>query len=158
MYPSSMLWGFGGKIAGKSALRSAVIFLSRVRDHHRRPGLSWGLKVLRYRFYVLATFTKAQKKIRNAIKTSKSLPRADYDSTNIPDVCLFEMKFKKSKANPKLQMDPLKSDGKLGDTIAVAVQNKYETPNNISERLITIAVHGSKLKELTGQDGRTGIR
>ncbi|GFN98261.1 craniofacial development protein 2-like protein [Plakobranchus ocellatus] len=77
-----------------------------------------------------------QKRFRNAIKTSKSPPGADCDSDHIPVMCKFQIKLKKlrkAKTNPKFQMDLLKSDEKLRDKIAIAVLNKYETLNNISE-------------------------
>ncbi|GFN85787.1 craniofacial development protein 2-like protein [Plakobranchus ocellatus] len=75
-----------------------------------------------------------QKRFRNAVKTSKSLPGADCD--HIPVMCKFQIifqKLRKAKANPKFQMDFLKSDEKLKDKIAVVVHNKYETLKNISE-------------------------
>ncbi|GFO48728.1 craniofacial development protein 2-like protein [Plakobranchus ocellatus] len=65
------------------------------------------------------------KRFRNAVKTSKSLPRADCDSDHIPVTCKFEIKLKKlrkAKANPKFQMDLLKSDEKLKDKIVIASQ------------------------------------
>ncbi|GFN80446.1 craniofacial development protein 2-like protein [Plakobranchus ocellatus] len=77
-----------------------------------------------------------QKRFRNAVKTSKSLSGADCDSDHIPLMCKFEIKLKKlrkAKANPKFQMDLLKSDEKLRDKIAIAVHNKHEILNNISE-------------------------
>ncbi|GFO11040.1 craniofacial development protein 2-like protein [Plakobranchus ocellatus] len=57
-----------------------------------------------------------QKRFRNAVKTSKSLPGADSDSDHILVMCKFQIKLKKlreAKANPKIQMDLLKSDEKL---------------------------------------------
>ncbi|GFN81032.1 craniofacial development protein 2-like protein [Plakobranchus ocellatus] len=77
-----------------------------------------------------------QKRFRNAVKTSKSLPVADCDSDHIPVMCKFQIilkKLRKANANSKFQMDLLKSDEKLKDKIAVAVHNKYETLKNISE-------------------------
>ncbi|GFN74731.1 craniofacial development protein 2 [Plakobranchus ocellatus] len=77
-----------------------------------------------------------QKRFRKAVKTSKSLPGADCDSDHIPVMCKFQIilkKLTKGNANPKFQMDSLKSDEKLKDKIAVAVHNKYETLKNISE-------------------------
>ncbi|GFN89868.1 craniofacial development protein 2-like protein [Plakobranchus ocellatus] len=71
-----------------------------------------------------------QKKFRNAVKTSKSLPGADYDSDHIPVMCKFQIilkKLRKAKANPKFPMDLLKSDEKLKNNIAGAVHKKYET-------------------------------
>ncbi|GFN75667.1 craniofacial development protein 2-like protein [Plakobranchus ocellatus] len=47
-----------------------------------------------------------QKRFRNAVKTSKSLPGADCDSDQIPVMCKFLIKLKKlrkAKANPKFQ-------------------------------------------------------
>ncbi|GFO08880.1 hypothetical protein PoB_003538500 [Plakobranchus ocellatus] len=76
-----------------------------------------------------------QKRFRNAVKTSKSLPRGDCDSHHIPVMCKLQIilkKLRKEKANPKFQMDLLNSDEKPRDEIAVAVHNKYETLN-ISE-------------------------
>ncbi|GFO16576.1 craniofacial development protein 2-like [Plakobranchus ocellatus] len=75
-------------------------------------------------------------KIPKAVKTSKSLSGADCDSDHIPVMCKFQIvleKLRKAKANPKFQMDLLKSDEKLKDKIDVAVHNKYETLKNISE-------------------------
>ncbi|GFO05384.1 hypothetical protein PoB_003188900 [Plakobranchus ocellatus] len=66
----------------------------------------------------------------------KSLLGASCDSDHIPVMCKFQIKLKqlrKAKANPKFQVDLLKSDEKLRDKIAIAVHNKYETLNNISE-------------------------
>ncbi|GFO01751.1 gametocyte-specific factor 1 [Plakobranchus ocellatus] len=70
-----------------------------------------------------------QKRFRNAVKTSKSLPGADCDSNDIPLMCKLRM----AKANLKFQTDLLKSDEKLRDKIAIAVHNRNETLNNISE-------------------------
>ncbi|GFO33492.1 craniofacial development protein 2-like [Plakobranchus ocellatus] len=73
-----------------------------------------------------------QKRFRNAVKTSKSLPGADCDSDHIPVMFKFQIilkKLRKANANSKFQMALLKSD----DKIAVAVHNKYETQKNISE-------------------------
>ncbi|GFO12658.1 craniofacial development protein 2-like protein [Plakobranchus ocellatus] len=77
-----------------------------------------------------------QKRFRNTIKTSKSLPGADCDSDHILVMCTFKIilkKLRKAKAYPKFQMDLLKSDEKLKDKIAIAVHNKYETLKNISK-------------------------
>ncbi|GFO36477.1 craniofacial development protein 2-like [Plakobranchus ocellatus] len=77
-----------------------------------------------------------QERFRNTIKTSKSLPGADCDSDHIPVMCKFQIKLKKlrkAKSNPKFQMDLLKADEKLRDKTAIAVHEKYETLNNISE-------------------------
>ncbi|GFN82984.1 craniofacial development protein 2-like protein [Plakobranchus ocellatus] len=77
-----------------------------------------------------------QKRFRHAVKTSKSLPGADCDSDHFPVMCKFQIilkKLRKANANPKFQMDLLKSDEKLKDKIAIAVHNKYETLKNISE-------------------------
>ncbi|GFO04380.1 craniofacial development protein 2-like [Plakobranchus ocellatus] len=68
-----------------------------------------------------------QNRLLNAIKTSKSLPGADCDLDHIPGMCKFQIilkKLRKAKANPKFQMDLLKSDEKLIDKIAVAVHNQ----------------------------------
>ncbi|GFO17936.1 RNA-directed DNA polymerase from mobile element jockey [Plakobranchus ocellatus] len=77
-----------------------------------------------------------QKRFRNAVKTSMLLPGANCDSDHIPLMCKFQIipkKLRKAKANPKFPMHLLKSDEKLKDKIAVAVHNKYETLENISE-------------------------
>ncbi|GFN91553.1 craniofacial development protein 2 [Plakobranchus ocellatus] len=57
-----------------------------------------------------------QKRFRNAVKTSKSLPEADSDSDHVPVMCKFQIilkKLREAKANPKFQMDLPKSDEKL---------------------------------------------
>ncbi|GFO16045.1 craniofacial development protein 2-like protein [Plakobranchus ocellatus] len=54
-----------------------------------------------------------QKRFRNAVKTSKSLPGPDCDSDHIPVMCKLQIilkKLRKANANPKFQMDLLKSD------------------------------------------------
>ncbi|GFO49977.1 hypothetical protein PoB_007648200 [Plakobranchus ocellatus] len=66
----------------------------------------------------------------------QSLSGANCDSDHIPVMRKFQIKSKKlrkAKANPKFQMDSLKSEQKLKDEIAIAVHNIYETLNNISE-------------------------
>ncbi|GFO30555.1 craniofacial development protein 2-like protein [Plakobranchus ocellatus] len=82
-----------------------------------------------------------QKRFRNAVKTSKSLPGADCDSNHIPIMCKFQIileKLRKSKANPKFQMDLLKSAEKLKEKIAVALHNKYETRKYLTSRRIMV--------------------
>ncbi|GFN91445.1 endonuclease-reverse transcriptase [Plakobranchus ocellatus] len=66
----------------------------------------------------------------------KSLPGADCDSDHILVMCTFQLKrekLRKAMANPKFQMDLIKSDEKLRDKIAIAVHNNYETLNNMSK-------------------------
>ncbi|GFN73604.1 craniofacial development protein 2-like protein [Plakobranchus ocellatus] len=93
-------------------------------------------RALRDRSKNKIAYVLIQKSLRNVVKTSKSLQRADCDSDHIPVMCKFQIKLKKlskAKANPKIQMDLLKPDEKLRDKIAVAVHIKYETINSISE-------------------------
>ncbi|XP_033113627.1 craniofacial development protein 2-like [Anneissia japonica] len=81
-------------------------------------------------------FILIEKRFRNSVKTSKSLPRADCNSDHVPVMCKLQIKLKKckkAKIHPKFQMDLLKSDEELRDRINVAVKNKYESINNITE-------------------------
>ncbi|GFO06922.1 craniofacial development protein 2-like protein [Plakobranchus ocellatus] len=79
-----------------------------------------------------------QKRFRNAVKTSKSLAGANCDSGHIIVMCKFQIilkKLRKANANPKFQMDLLKSDEKLKGKIAVAVFNKYETLKDLNRNI-----------------------
>ncbi|KAG1673509.1 Craniofacial development protein 2 [Nymphon striatum] len=81
-------------------------------------------------------FILIQKRFRNAIKSSKSLPGADCDTDHVPVRCTFQIKLKilkKPKNNPKYQINLLKSDKKLKDQFYVAVKNKFETLESITE-------------------------
>ena len=102
-------------------------------NHHRRQWtwMSPGDRIRNKIDYILV-----QKRYRNAVKTSKSLPGADCDSDHIPVMCKFELKLKrvkKTKAHPKFQMDLLRSDTNLREQISVAIQNRYEVLSNITE-------------------------
>ena len=103
-------------------------------ENHQRRQWTWmspGDRVRNKIDYILV-----QKRYRNAVKISKSLPGADCDSDHIPVMCKFELKLKKvkkTKAHPTFQMDLLKTDKSLREQISVAVQNKYEALSNITE-------------------------
>ncbi|GFN85033.1 craniofacial development protein 2-like protein [Plakobranchus ocellatus] len=97
-------------------------------QNHPRQQWTWNCPGDRSRNKI--GYILVHKRFRKAVKTSKPQPGADCDSDHIPIMCKFQIslkKLRKAKANPKFQMNLLKSDEKLRGKIAKAVHNKYET-------------------------------
>ncbi|GFO17844.1 craniofacial development protein 2-like protein [Plakobranchus ocellatus] len=104
--------------------------------YQNHPRRQWTWKSAGDRSRNKIDYILIQKRFRNPIKTSKSMPGAACDSDHIPVMCKIQIihkKLRKAKANAKFQMDLLKFNEKLKDKIAVAMHNKYETLKNISE-------------------------
>ncbi|GFO44731.1 hypothetical protein PoB_007123600 [Plakobranchus ocellatus] len=97
---------------------------------------------------------KITSSFRNDFETPlkhRSHCRQPTDSDHIPVMCKFQIKLKKlrkAKANPKFEMDFLKSDEKLRAKISKAVHNKYETLNNISEVEESVSEMKNSLNEV----------
>ncbi|GFO47128.1 craniofacial development protein 2-like protein [Plakobranchus ocellatus] len=92
--------------------------------YQNHPRRQWTWKSPGDRSINKIDFFVIQNRFRNPVKTSKSLPEADFDSDHIPIMCKFQIKLKKerkAKANPKFQMDLRKSYEKLRGKI---VHNK----------------------------------
>ncbi|GFO01646.1 craniofacial development protein 2-like protein [Plakobranchus ocellatus] len=116
---------------------SRLIELCQINDftitntwYQNYPRREWTRKSPEDRSRNKIDYIHIQKRFRNAVKTSKSLPGADCDSDHIPVMCKFKIKLKKlrkAKANLKFHMDLLKFDKKLKDKISIAVHNKCET-------------------------------
>ncbi|GFO36830.1 craniofacial development protein 2-like protein [Plakobranchus ocellatus] len=123
----------GSRLIERCQVNDLIITNTWYQNHPRRQ---WTWKSSGDRSRNKIDNIPIQKRFLIAVKTSKSLPGADCDSDHIPVMCTFQTKLKKlrkAKANPTFQIDLLKSYEKLRDKIAIAVHNKHETLNNISE-------------------------
>ncbi|GFN80434.1 craniofacial development protein 2 [Plakobranchus ocellatus] len=72
--------------------------------YQNHPRRQWTMKSPGDRSRNKIDYIPIQKRFRNAVKTSKSLPGADCDSDHIPVMCKFQIilkKLRKTKDNPK---------------------------------------------------------
>ncbi|GFO26329.1 craniofacial development protein 2-like protein [Plakobranchus ocellatus] len=112
----------GSRLIEWSQINDFTITNTWYQNHPRRQ---WTCKSPGDRSRNKIDYILIQKQFPNVVKTSKSLPGADCDSDHIPVMCKFQIKLKKLKkanANPKFQMDVLKSDEKLRDKIATVMR------------------------------------
>ncbi|GFO11189.1 craniofacial development protein 2-like protein [Plakobranchus ocellatus] len=92
----------GSRLNERCQINDFTITNTWYQNHPRRQ---WTWKSLGDRYRNKIDYILIQKRFRNAIKTSKSLPGVDCDSYHIPVMCRFQIKLKKvrkEKANPKI--------------------------------------------------------
>ena len=103
-------------------------------QNHRRRRYTWkspGDRIRNQIDYILI-----QKRFRNAVKSSKSMPGADCDSDHVPVMCKMHIKLKKqkkSKYQPKFHIDLLKTDEELKGRFTLEVSNRFQALENITE-------------------------
>ena len=77
-----------------------------------------------------------QNRFRNSIKSSKSMPGADYDSDHAPVLCKLLVKLRKLK-KPQLQTKfnimKLKPDKELKDQFVIEVKNRFDGLAELTE-------------------------
>ena len=103
-------------------------------ENHPRRRYTWKSPGDRTRNQI--DFILVQKRFRNAIKSAKTLPGADCDSDHIPVMCKMQIKLKKlkkSKHQPKFQVDLLKTNQELKERFSIDVSNKFQALENITK-------------------------
>ena len=132
-------WGLGklnergNKLIEWCQMNNFTITNTWFQNHPRRQ---WTWKSPGDRTRNKIDFILIEKRFRNSVKTSKSIPGADCDSDHVPVMSKIQIKLKqrkKAKCQPKFQMDLLKSDIELKEKVNVAVKNRFEALNNISK-------------------------
>ena len=77
-----------------------------------------------------------QRRFRNAIKFAKALPGADCGSDHSPVICGMKIRLRqlrKSKRQPKLLLECLKTNDKIRDQFVIDVRNKFEVLDDMND-------------------------
>ena len=77
-----------------------------------------------------------QKRFRNAIKTAKALPGADCGSDHNPVMCDMKIRLKKlkrSKIEPKYQIEYLKTNDQMKNKFVIDIKNRFAALGDITE-------------------------
>ena len=133
----------GSKLIEWCQMNEFIITNTWFENHPRRQ---WTWKSPGDRTRNKIDYILIQKRFRNAVKISKSLPGADCDSDHIPVMCNFKIKLRKlkrAKNQPKFLIELLKADEQLKDQINVTIRNRYDALSNITE----VEELWSKMKE-----------
>ena len=80
-------------------------------------------------------FILVQKRFRNSVKSSKTMPGADCDSDHVPVICRIEIKLKQLKKpkQPKFEIDFVRTNQEMKTRFAVNVKNKFQVLENVTE-------------------------